>query len=90
MLFFAVAFLPFLLRLGIDTSIIKRQAVLEIYRSWLWSPEGRKLLPKSDIIYVREQRYSMLEDFFETQLQRDFRLTSIVNHPRVRAFFADL
>jgi hypothetical protein len=89
MLFFAVAFLPFLLRLGIDTSIIKRQAVLEIYRSWLWSPEGRKLLPKSDIIYVREQRYSMLEDFFETQLQRDFRLTSIGNHPRVRAFFAD-
>jgi hypothetical protein len=89
LLFFAIAFLPFLLRLGMDTSIIKRQAVLELYRSWLWSDTGRKLQPKEGVIFLRQERYSLFEDFFETQLQRDFRLTSIGDYPKVRAFFSE-
>lgn len=82
-----MAFLPFLLRLGIDTEIVKHQAVLELYREWRWSKQAAGLKPGSDLTFQRVDRLSSHEDFFEAQLQKDFVLKPRSGQAMVRAFF---
>ncbi|NCN26266.1 hypothetical protein GW915_01720 [bacterium] len=84
----AVAFLPFILRLGLDTEIVKQQAVLELYQGWRWSKTGSKVAKGSEISFERIKRLSVDEDYFEAQLQRDFILKNTGKGYKIRAFFA--
>ena len=82
-----LAVFPFLLKTGIDSESVQRQAVLSIYRAWRWSPEIKELRSGSPVIFDRINEKSSFEEFFKLQLQQDFKLTELGDYPHVRVFF---
>lgn len=91
--FLLLAALPFFMRLGMDSRAATRQAVLQLYRDWRWSPAMRDLRRGQEILLEENQDKSFLRDFFKAQLQQDFKVPAVENAnakvPVVRAFFED-
>lgn len=82
---------PFLLKTGIDSEVVRNQAVVSIYRSWRFSEGVRDLNPGSGIVFERRSERSAYEEALQSQLQKDFRLIDArladSKTPRVRSFF---
>jgi len=85
----ACAIFPFFLQTGLDLDAIQRQSVIQMYREWRWQSDAKELRPGSTIIFDRQSERSELEEFFKIQLQKDFKVLDIGEHPRVRAFFSN-
>ena len=82
------AFLPFILRLGLDINAVNRQALRKVYRAWSLSPEFLQLKEQSpDLRFERSRDSGVFEDLFLSMLQKDFRIVELPNAPVVRSFF---
>jgi hypothetical protein len=82
-----LAFLPFLLRMGLDLNSINRLAVANVYRAWRTSMSTPELKSNETLIFERSEDKEVFEDFFLSQLQKDFKVVEFGEHPRVRAYF---
>jgi hypothetical protein len=82
------AFLPFILRLGLDINSVNRQALRKVYRAWSLSPEFQDLKRASpEVRFERSRDSGVFEDLFLSMLQRDFRVGDSPELPVVRSFF---
>ncbi len=82
------AFLPFILRLGLDINAVNRQALRKVYRGWVLSPDFqdlKKLGP--ELRFERSRDSGVFEDLFLSMLQKDFRVVDLPGVPVVRSFF---
>jgi hypothetical protein len=82
------AFLPFILRLGLDINAVNRQALRKVYRSWVLSPDFQDLkMLGPDVRFERSRDSGVFEDLFLSMLQKDFRVVDLPGVPVVRSFF---
>lgn len=82
------AFLPFVLRLGLDVNAVNRQAMSKIYRVWQISPVSKELrnLGK-EIRFERTRESDVFEDLFLGLLHRDFKVSESNQVPLIRVYF---
>jgi len=82
------AFLPFVLRLGLDVNAVNRQAMSKVYHVWMLTPEARNLQSLTkEVRFERSREADVFEDLFLGLLQRDFKVSESSGIPIVRAFF---
>jgi hypothetical protein len=82
------AFLPFLLRLGLDINAVNRQALRKVYRAWTLTPDYQQLKQmSSDLRFERSRKSDVFDDLFLSMLQRDFRVVEDPSVPIVRSYF---
>jgi hypothetical protein len=83
-----VAFLPFVLRLGLDVNAVNRQALRKVYRAWMLSPEAQQLKKEyKEVRFEKSRESGVFDDLFLAMLQRDFRVVENPEAPWVRSFF---
>ncbi len=86
--FILAAFLPFILRLGLDVNAVNRQALNQIYREWRVSDSFQELKKQGEEIrFVKSSREGVFEDLFQSLLQSDFKLVSRGDIPVVTGYF---
>lgn len=83
------AFLPFVMRLGLDVDSVNRQALNHIYRQWKASPSFQELKDTTDQVrYLRSEDGGVFEELFSARLQNDFILNSSPDVPVVKSYFS--
>jgi hypothetical protein len=87
LLAFVLAIFPFLLRTGIDSEVVLKQAITSLYRSWRFSDAMSHVKTGSPVIFERQKEKSFFEETFFHILSRDFLVRTSGDHPRIRAFF---
>ncbi len=82
------AFLPFILRLGLDVNAVNRQALNRVYREWRVSPSFQELKSQgSELRLLKSDREGVFEDLFQGLLQNDFKLVGRSDVPVVASYF---
>ncbi len=87
LLFLLIGSFPFVARLGMDLTTLEREAVLAVYRSWRYSPQGREIAGGSEILFSDANVTDGFGHHFKSQLQRDFRVVPFGRSPRVQVWF---
>jgi hypothetical protein len=83
-----IAFMPFILRLGLDVNAVNRQAMSKIYQTWLLSPETQSLKASTkELRFERSRDGDVFEDLFVGLLQRDFKVSQSSEVPLIKAYF---
>jgi hypothetical protein len=81
------AILPFLLRLGLDLDGVNRQALKKIYQQWKWAEVKTHFAGVDTVVFKRSDRRDRFEEFFISELQKEFKVVEVGNFPELRAFF---
>jgi len=82
------AILPFLLRLGLDLDGVNRQALKKVYYQWKWSEVKTHFAKVDTVVLKRSDRRDRFEEFFISELQKDFKVVEYGDFPEFRVFFA--
>lgn len=83
------AFLPFVMRLGLDVDSVNRQALNHIYRQWKASESFEELKSRTDQLrFLRTEDGGVFEELFSAKLKNDFILSNSPEVPVVKSYFS--
>lgn len=82
------AFMPFILRLGLDVNAVNRQALSKIYRDWRVSESFQNLKQQGDELRIlKSSREGTFEDLLQGLLQNDFKIVNEGEAPILTSYF---